>query len=411
MSDIVKHGGISTVATPDAPTWATIKDMAAVAARSGMVPDALKGKTDDVMVILLTSRELGLPMMAALQNIYVVHGRPTLKTEMLLALAYERIPGFTYDVLESTDERCTVQMSREGQSPVSMTYTAAQALAAGRTNDVWKKDKTDMLRWSATRKCLRLIGAGLGWMLSVPVTDDDEADESPTPPPHEPSGAAVVAEDAASVLTAGLESLAKPAPVKVEAPAATHPGSRVKAIGEELGYSFKFKGGAQRLSNYIIELAKWAKLPLKITSFDQVTSDEWPQILEAAEKYLAWKKSVGASSEDDKEVGTDAPPADVPQDDAPPLEMYAAVAEAEPQDTPEAMVKLCKWAAAAHDKKDGPGSRKFATEYKESMWFVDQDILQKLGYTRPVDISGISQVQIAQFMNEVRAAGDAAGGR
>jgi len=61
--------------------------IAQVFADSTIIPETFQRKPANVFVALQMAERLGLDAMSALQNIYVVKGRPCLSTQMLIALA------------------------------------------------------------------------------------------------------------------------------------------------------------------------------------------------------------------------------------------------------------------------------------------------------------------------------------
>jgi len=79
---------------PTAGEWGALQSMAEVLSRSGLVPSALRRKPDDIMLILLTGRDLRLQPTVALNKIHVIEGKPTLAAEMMAGLV-NRQPGMS----------------------------------------------------------------------------------------------------------------------------------------------------------------------------------------------------------------------------------------------------------------------------------------------------------------------------
>ena len=107
--------------------------------RSAMVPVALKGKPEEVFLIIQRGAECGLSPFAAVENITVINGRTTIWGDAMLALVKnskcfqniteEELPG---DGTKDSDERgyrCTV--THVGQSPHTVTFTVGDAKKAG----------------------------------------------------------------------------------------------------------------------------------------------------------------------------------------------------------------------------------------------------------------------------------------
>lgn len=59
---------------------------------SELIPERFRGKPEQCMVALSLAQSLGVPALIAMQNIYVVHGTPSLKATFAIALANARGP-------------------------------------------------------------------------------------------------------------------------------------------------------------------------------------------------------------------------------------------------------------------------------------------------------------------------------
>ena len=135
-------------------------ELSARLSRSGLLPGPLRGKPDDVLVIIMAGRDLGLSPMQALRSIYVVEGRPSLSAELMRALCLTR-PDVcqTFRLVESTPERCTYEAMRRGdREPTSVTWTMADAARAGLGGGTnWKKYPAAMLRARASADIARAV--------------------------------------------------------------------------------------------------------------------------------------------------------------------------------------------------------------------------------------------------------------
>ena len=128
--------------------WKTIQDIAPTAVASRMY-----GMTEDQMaVVMLAGYELGLPLTAAVDVIYVAKsGKPTLRPKGALALVRRSGLLEQYD-WTSDAKSATVTMKRKGDSKAhSMTLTIEEAQKAGWKSAAWDTTPANMLRW-------RLIG-------------------------------------------------------------------------------------------------------------------------------------------------------------------------------------------------------------------------------------------------------------
>jgi hypothetical protein len=96
-----------------------------------VMPSDLRGKPADVLAMMLYGRDLGLSPMQSIQGIYVVKGKPQLSSQTWTALA--RRHGHKVRMIESTAEKCTVQITRrdDPDHPHTETFTIEDALQAG----------------------------------------------------------------------------------------------------------------------------------------------------------------------------------------------------------------------------------------------------------------------------------------
>lgn len=117
-------------------------------AKSQLIPKALRGKPEDILVTILSGHELGLSPMQSLRGIYVIDGKPCMYADLIVGLV-KRSPACKYfQLTESTTERATYTTHREGEpEPTSMTYTLDDATKAGLLrNQTWKSHPAAMLR-------------------------------------------------------------------------------------------------------------------------------------------------------------------------------------------------------------------------------------------------------------------------
>lgn len=75
--------GLSIAPSPD--EWERMTAMAVVMSASNIVPAALRGKPNDVFVILWTGRDLGIPVTTALRSVHVIEGTPSLSPKLRIA--------------------------------------------------------------------------------------------------------------------------------------------------------------------------------------------------------------------------------------------------------------------------------------------------------------------------------------
>jgi hypothetical protein len=108
--------------------------LAEVLSKSGLLPDALRGKPADVLVTLITGHELGLSPMQSVRGLHVVQGKAVMSADLTVGLVLRRrdVCEF-FRLVKSDDKIAEYQTKRVGSEPVTMAYTIAQASTAGLT--------------------------------------------------------------------------------------------------------------------------------------------------------------------------------------------------------------------------------------------------------------------------------------
>lgn len=150
---------------------------------------------------ILLGQSLGLDPLTALQQIYVVHGRPGMYAKLKVALA--QAAGHRVWDEEYTAESATVCGQRHGTDDlVRITITMEQAKQAGWTsNAAYQKTPADMLWARAASRVVDRIAADL--LMGIQSIEDIDEDDAP----------------AARVTQVSAEDIAKP-PVRTGALAA-----------------------------------------------------------------------------------------------------------------------------------------------------------------------------------------------
>lgn len=132
-------------------------EFAAHLLKSGFLPTAIK-TPEQAVAIILTGNELGIPPMQALRQIHIIQNKPTMSAELMLGFAYSRVPGFVCDVVESTAERCVIEMSRQNHAKYTHVFTFEDAKKMGLAGkDNWVKQPAVMLRWRCISGALKII--------------------------------------------------------------------------------------------------------------------------------------------------------------------------------------------------------------------------------------------------------------
>lgn len=114
---------------PSPSEWLAITGMAETLSRSKIVPYALQGKPEDIVVILLTGRDLALQPTYALNKIHVIKGKPGLAAEAMCALVLRA--GFFIGPKEGNDDTQATAVGKRGQHTFEFTFTLDLAVRAG----------------------------------------------------------------------------------------------------------------------------------------------------------------------------------------------------------------------------------------------------------------------------------------
>ena len=133
---------------------------AIVIASSSLAPEALRGKPQDALLVLMTGRELGIGPMQALRMVTVIRGRVTLSADATIALVRRSDQCVEWRMVESTAERATYSTTRRGDtSPTVLTWTMEQARVAGlvRGGGQWQTYPEAMLRARCAAALARIV--------------------------------------------------------------------------------------------------------------------------------------------------------------------------------------------------------------------------------------------------------------
>jgi hypothetical protein len=148
------------VSQPSALTPADPQGLMALAqmiCSSGLVPEALRGKPNDVAIVLLKGKELGLGPMQSLGDLYVVHGQVGMQAKLMAARLLKAGHRYTVDV--STKDRAVVTVTRrDGASftqEITLEFAAQQGWSA--RNKKYQESPALMLRYRALTWAVRAI--------------------------------------------------------------------------------------------------------------------------------------------------------------------------------------------------------------------------------------------------------------
>ena len=136
-----------------------------ILAASRCVPSYLQGNPEGITAVMLKAKELGIPMMAGLENIMLVNNRASVWGDLLIALI-RRSPQCEYLTIklegEGKDLKGVFKSKRKGEPEEQVyTYTLKEAEENGLLSSkkgTWGTYTNDMLMRGATRR-----GARYAW--------------------------------------------------------------------------------------------------------------------------------------------------------------------------------------------------------------------------------------------------------
>lgn len=131
---------------PSSSDWAMMKEQGTMLVQTGFLPKAVN-TPQKAVAIMLKGRELNLPPMQALAQINVIQGKPTISSELMLALIFRAYPKTKLKYIQNDDEACIIEITKPGNEPNRFSFTFADAKAARLTSkDNWNTYRRAMLR-------------------------------------------------------------------------------------------------------------------------------------------------------------------------------------------------------------------------------------------------------------------------
>lgn len=138
--------------------FAEAQTMCMALARAGIVPAAFRDKPDDMIVVVMSGAEVGLPPMQSLRLYHIIEGVPRIGAEGIRAIVVSH-PSCEYlEFKTSSEAEVTWIGKRVGRPEKSITWTLARAQKAGLLGKAtWQKSPEDMLNARASMQLCRLI--------------------------------------------------------------------------------------------------------------------------------------------------------------------------------------------------------------------------------------------------------------
>jgi hypothetical protein len=234
-TETVALARIETAAPIVARNFDEARAMSAELSKSTSVLPLSLRSAPDVLAIVMTGSELGLPPMAALRSLYVLDGKPSMYVAAKLAVVRARGCMDVFREIESTPERATYEIGRRGEAPIRRTFTIDDAKGAQlvKSGGNYVKSPAKMLRWRVIGELLDLIFPDV----LLGIGDETGGDVGPEPvfaaPPAAAAAVAVAVADAGAAAKAERKKTKKdeaaPAPAPASEPAPSPSGASGKA--------------------------------------------------------------------------------------------------------------------------------------------------------------------------------------
>jgi hypothetical protein len=177
------HSGAIGQLMAHAQAMTTAKQLADALCQTEMVPARYRGKPGDAAAAILYGAEIGLNPIQSLQNIFAVHGQPSIYARTAVALV--KRAGIRVSTVESTDQSVTVSASNPATGEVEVsTWDIARAEVAGYTaNKKYKTNPQEMLWSKAAMEVCRKIAPDV--LMGIPYAREElelETVQSSRPP-------------------------------------------------------------------------------------------------------------------------------------------------------------------------------------------------------------------------------------
>ena len=157
--------------------------------QTAFVPVHFKNKPEEAAAAILYGDEIGLTPTQALQNLYVISGKPALYARAMVALVLAA--GHEVWTVSKSDAQVTVAGRRRGSShTIEETWTTARASKAGYTNNKkYQSDPQAMLYARAASDVCRQVAPDALAGLAYSVEESELEEQPPAPVPTRPERA------------------------------------------------------------------------------------------------------------------------------------------------------------------------------------------------------------------------------
>lgn len=150
--------------------------LAKVLHASRLLPRGLS-TPEAVVATIITGAELGLSPMQAIRSIHIIDGKPTMSSDLMVAMVKRHEACKFFRLVESSGQVATYETQRAGDpEPTRMSFSIEEAKAAGlASKDVWKKFAAAMLR----ARCASSLARTVYPDLVMGIYDPDEVGSTP----------------------------------------------------------------------------------------------------------------------------------------------------------------------------------------------------------------------------------------
>lgn len=214
--DAMQTGGAPAPLVPT--TFLEAQAFCGALAESNLIPDALKKRAPDILVIVLAGIELGLSPMQSIRLHHVIEGVPRLSSAGIAGIVMASPLCEYLRCVESTELRSTWVTKRVGEPEKSCTWTIQRAQTAGLAGKgTWQKYPNALLNGRCRKELCEMVYPDLcAGLLSAEEAEDmagEAARREPvafTAPPVQtaPPAGATVTESAGAAPTKGKKAKA-----------------------------------------------------------------------------------------------------------------------------------------------------------------------------------------------------------
>ncbi len=138
-------------------TWQQLRTVAEAMIKTGFLPPTLK-TPEQVIMVIMTGRELNVPMMESLRGINVISQKPAVAPQLMLGMINRS--GELEDMAIDDNEpgQVTVTMKRKGKTAYTVSFGENEAKMMGLLyKDNYKKQPMNMYKWRAISACARVV--------------------------------------------------------------------------------------------------------------------------------------------------------------------------------------------------------------------------------------------------------------